>query len=207
MKKPLKARADLPRPVPAIQLIVGLGNPGSDYEPTRHNAGFWFVDELARRCQQPFRFEQRFQSEVVARCVIEGNECRLQKPMNFMNRSGQAVRALSQFFKIPLEQILVAHDDLDLPPGVVKLKKGGGHGGHNGLRDLISHLGSKDFHRLRVGIGHPGHRDQVVDYVLKKPSKQDRLQIDEALVDALDVMPDVIQGQFERAMNTLHIRK
>ncbi len=189
--------------MPAIQLIVGLGNPGSDYEPTRHNAGFWFVDELAQRCQQQFRSEQRFHSEV-ARCLIEGNECRLQKPMSFMNRSGQPVRSLLQFFKIPLEQILVVHDELDLPPGVVKFKKGGGHGGHNGLRDLISHLGSKDFYRLRVGIGHPGHRDQVVDYVLKKPSKQERSQIDEALADALNVIPDIIQGQFERAMNTLH---
>ncbi len=192
--------------MPAIQLIVGLGNPGSEHEPTRHNAGFWFVDELAQRCQQQFRSEQRFQSEV-ARCLVDGNECRLQKPMTFMNRSGQAVRSLLQFFKIPLEQVLVVHDELDLEPGVVKLKKGGGHGGHNGLRDLISHLGSKEFYRLRVGIGHPGHRDQVVDYVLKKPSKQDRLQIEEALVDALNVMPDVVQGQFERAMNTLHVRK
>ena len=121
-----------------------------------------------------------------------------------MNRSGQPVRSLLQFFKIPLEQILVVHDELDLPPGVVRFKKGGGHGGHNGLRDLISHLGSKDFYRLRVGIGHPGHRDQVVDYVLKKPSKQERSQIDEALADALNVIPDIIQGQFERAMNTLH---
>ena len=136
--------------------------------------------------------------------MIEGNECRLQKPMTFMNRSGQPVRSLLQFFKIPLEQILVVHDELDLPPGVVRFKKGGGHGGHNGLRDLISHLGSKDFYRLRVGIGHPGHRDQVVDYVLKKPSKQERSQIDEALADALNVIPDIIQGQFERAMNTLH---
>jgi len=192
--------------VPAIQLIVGLGNPGSDYEPTRHNAGFWFVDELAQRCQQPFRSEQRFQSEV-ARCLIDGNECRLQKPMTFMNRSGQAVRSLLQFFKISLEQVLIVHDELDLEPGVIKLKKGGGHGGHNGLRDLISHLGSKDFYRLRIGIGHPGHRDQVVDYVLKKPSKQDRLQIEEALIDALNVMPDVLQGQFERAMNVLHTGK
>ena len=192
--------------MPVIQLIVGLGNPGSDYEPTRHNAGFWFVDELAQRCQQPFRSEQRFQSEV-ARCLFDGNECRLQKPMTFMNRSGQAVRSLLQFFKIPLEQVLVVHDELDLSPGVVRFKKGGGHGGHNGLRDLISHLGSKDFYRLRVGIGHPGHRDQVVDYVLKKPSKQDRLQVEEALVDALNVMPDIIQGQFERAMNALHASK
>ena len=189
--------------MPEIQLIVGLGNPGADYEPTRHNAGFWFVDELARRNQQSFRKEQRFQSEV-ARCRIDSSDCRLQKPMTFMNRSGQAVRALMQFFRIPLQQILVVHDELDLPPGVIKLKQGGGHGGHNGLRDLISHLGSKDFYRLRVGIGHPGHRDQVVDYVLKKPSQDDRRLIEDALYEAQSVMPDIVRGEFARAMNTLH---
>jgi PTH1 family peptidyl-tRNA hydrolase len=192
--------------VPAIQLIVGLGNPGPEYEPTRHNAGFWFVDELVRRCRQSFRSEQRFQSEV-ARCLLDGNECRLQKPMTFMNRSGQAVGSLARFFKIPLQQILVVHDELDLPPGSIRLKKGGGHGGHNGLRDLINHLGSKDFYRLRVGIGHPGHRDQVVDYVLRKPSKEDHHQIDAAIYDALSVIPDVVEGKFELAMNSLHSRK
>jgi len=192
--------------VPEIQLVVGLGNPGSEYEPTRHNAGFWFVDEFARRCRQDFRAEPRFSSEV-ARCQLDGGECRLQKPLTFMNRSGQAVGALMRFFKIPVEQILVVHDELDLPPGTIRLKKGGGHGGHNGLRDLISHLGSKDFHRLRVGIGHPGHRDQVVGYVLKKPSGEDRRLIEDAIYDALDVMPDVIAGQLDKAMNTLHTRQ
>jgi len=191
--------------VPAIQLIVGLGNPGSEYEPTRHNAGFWFVDELARRCRQDFRAEPRFHSEA-ARCQLNGSECRLQKPLTFMNRSGQAVGALMRFFKIPVEQVLVVHDELDLPPGTIRLKKGGGHGGHNGLRDLISHLGSKDFYRLRIGIGHPGHRDQVVGYVLKKPSGEDRRLIEDAIYDALDIMPDVLSGQFEKAMNTLHMR-
>jgi PTH1 family peptidyl-tRNA hydrolase len=192
--------------VSAIQLIVGLGNPGSEYEPTRHNAGFWFVDQLARRCRQEFRSEQRFQS-LVARCLLDGSECRLQKPLTFMNRSGQSVGAMVRFFKIPLEQILVVHDELDLAPGTVRLKKGGGHGGHNGLRDLISHLGSKDFYRLRIGIGHPGHKDQVVDYVLKKPSGEDRRLIDEAIDDAMQAMPDVVKGRFELAMNTLHVRK
>ena len=192
--------------MPAIQLIVGLGNPGSEYELTRHNAGFWFVDELERRCQQKLRAEPRFQSEV-ARCLLNGNECRLQKPKTFMNRSGQAVSALARFFKIPLQQILVVHDDLDLSPGSIRLKKGGGHGGHNGLRDLISHLGGPDFYRLRVGIGHPGHRDQVVDYVLRRPSKEERQQIDDAIDNALTVVPDVIAGKFELAMNSLHVRK
>ena len=192
--------------MPAIQLIVGLGNPGSEYELTRHNAGFWFVDELVRRCRECFRSQQRFQSEV-ARCLLDSTECRLQKPMGFMNRSGQAVSSLARFFKIPLQQILIVHDELDLPPGTVRLKKGGGHGGHNGLRDLISHLGSTDFYRLRVGIGHPGHRDQVVDYVLRRPSKQDRRQIDDAIYNALNVMPDVVEGKFDFAMNSLHGRK
>ncbi len=192
--------------MPAIQLIVGLGNPGSEYEPTRHNAGFWFVDALASRCGGEFRGESRFQSEV-ARCRVDGVDCRLQKPGTFMNRSGQAVGALMRFFRIPAGEILVVHDELDLPPGTVRLKKGGGHGGHNGLRDLISHLGSKDFHRLRIGIGHPGHRDQVVDYVLKKPTGAERQLIDDAIHDALAVMPDVVAGHIDKAMNALHTRK
>jgi PTH1 family peptidyl-tRNA hydrolase len=192
--------------VPAIQLIVGLGNPGAEYEPTRHNAGFWFVDELARFCQQSFRAEARFHSDV-ARCLLQGAECRLQKPQTYMNRSGQAVRALMQFFRIPSEQILVAHDELDLPAGTIRLKKGGGHGGHNGLRDLIAHLDSREFYRLRIGIGHPGHKDQVVDYVLKQPGKQDRRLINDAIGAALDVMPTVISGHMERAMHKLHSRK
>lgn len=192
--------------MPAIQLVVGLGNPGSEYEPTRHNAGFWFVDELARRCRQDFRPESRFQSEL-ARCVLDGDECRLQKPMSFMNRSGQPVSALARFFRITRQQILVVHDELDLPAGTVKCKQGGGHGGHNGLRDLITHLGGNDFYRLRIGIGHPGHRDQVVDYVLKKPSREDRQSIDDAIHAALDVMPDILAGRFERAMHVLHSRQ
>lgn len=191
--------------MPDIQLIVGLGNPGAEYEPTRHNAGFWFVDALARQCRESFRAEARFHSEVT-RCLLQGAECRLQKPQTYMNRSGQAVRALMQFFRIPVEQIVVVHDELDLPVGVARLKKGGGHGGHNGLRDLINHLGSRDFYRLRIGIGHPGHKDQVVDYVLKQPGKQDRRLIDAAIDAALDVMPAVLDGHMEKAMHSLHSR-
>ncbi len=189
----------------AISLIVGLGNPGPEYEPTRHNAGFWFVDEIARRSGKSFTTEAKFNSQV-ARCMEGGKEFRLQKPMTFMNGSGQAVGALARFFKIPLEEILVVHDELDLPAGSVKLKKGGGHGGHNGLRDMISHLGSKDFYRLRVGIGHPGHKSQVVDYVLKKPSKEDRCLIEDAMYDALNVLPKILDGEFEKAMHELHSR-
>jgi PTH1 family peptidyl-tRNA hydrolase len=189
--------------VPAIQLIVGLGNPGTEYQATRHNAGFWFVDALARRCRQEFRGESRFSSDV-ARCLLDGRDCRLQKPQTFMNRSGLAVRSLMQFFRVPLEGILVAHDELDLPAGTVRLKTGGGHGGHNGLRDLISHLGSRDFHRLRIGIAHPGSKHQVVDYVLKPPGKDDRRLIEAALDSAADVMPLVLDGQLDKAMHRLH---
>ena len=190
----------------AVQLIVGLGNPGAEYEQTRHNAGFWFVDELARVNQCPLRKEARFHAEV-GRCTLHGHDCRLQKPITFMNRSGQAVIALTDFLRIPPSEILVVHDELDLLPGTVRLKKGGGHGGHNGLRDLIAHLGTQDFMRLRVGIGHPGDRNQVVDYVLHRPGRDEHEQIDAAIQRALDVMPLAVAGEFERAMHKLHSEK
>lgn len=186
-----------------VQLIVGLGNPGSEHDQTRHNAGFWFVDELARASHCTLRPEARFHAEV-GRCTLHGNDCRLQKPTTFMNRSGQAVDALAKFLRIPPADILVVHDELDLPPGTARLKMGGGHGGHNGLRDLIQHLGTQEFMRLRIGIGHPGDRNQVVDYVLHRPSREDREQIDAAMTRALDVMPLAIAGEFERAMHKLH---
>jgi PTH1 family peptidyl-tRNA hydrolase len=188
-----------------IQLVAGLGNPGAKYEQTRHNAGFWFVDEVARQYNTAFRSESKYKSDV-ARCTIAGNDCRLQKPMDFMNCSGLPVASLASFYQIPRSGILVVHDDLDLPPGTVKLKQGGGHGGHNGLRDLISHLGSKDFLRLRVGIGHPGHRDDVVGYVLKNASRDDRTAIDQAIERTVMVLPDIIAGNTEAAMKELHTR-
>ena len=187
----------------AIQLVAGLGNPGAKYEQTRHNAGFWFVDELARRYSTQLRSESKYKSEV-ARCTIEGRDCRLQKPMDYMNCSGQPVAALAGFYRIPRQGILVVHDDLDLPVGTIKLKKSGGHGGHNGLRDLISHLGGNDFLRLRIGIGHPGHRDDVVDYVLKNASREDRAAIDQAIADAVDIMPQLLAGDIEAATKQLH---
>ena len=190
----------------AIQLVAGLGNPGAKYEQTRHNAGFWFVDELARHYATQFRPESKYKSDV-ARCSIDGRDCRLQKQMDFMNRSGQAVAALAGFYRISRTAILVVHDDLDLPVGTIKLKKAGGHVGHNGLRDLISHLGGKDFLRLRIGIGHPGHRDDVVDYVLKNASREDRSSIDQAIDDAISVMPQIMTGDIEAAMNDLHTAK
>ena len=190
----------------AIQLVVGLGNPGAKYEQTRHNAGFWFVDEVARQYNTRFKSESRYKSEV-ARCSIAGNDCRLQKPLDFMNRSGLPVASLAGFYQIPRSSILIVHDDLDLPPGTVKLKKSGGHGGHNGLRDLIPHLGGNDFLRLRIGIGHPGHRDDVVGYVLKNASRDDRTAIDRAVDDAVKVLPDIIAGHLDKAMKELHTAK
>jgi PTH1 family peptidyl-tRNA hydrolase len=190
----------------AIQLVAGLGNPGSKYEQTRHNAGFWFVDEIARHCNTQFKSESKYKSEL-ARCSLADKDLRLQKPMDFMNLSGMPVASLAGFYRIPRSAILIVHDDLDLPVGTIKLKQGGGHGGHNGLRDLIPHLGGKDFLRLRVGIGHPGDRDDVVGYVLKAPSRDDRLLIDQAINAAVKVMPNLVAGNIEAAMKELHTAK
>lgn len=185
-----------------IDLIVGLGNPGAQYEQTRHNAGFWLVDEIARLKGAHFRPDSKFSGDV-CKVVVEGRELWLLKPDTFMNRSGQAVQKLASFYKIPVDQILVAHDELDLEPGTARLKTAGGHGGHNGLRDIIAHLG-KDFQRLRIGIGHPGHRDQVTDYVLHRASQDDQIAIDNAIDDALRVLPLLAEGSWEKALHRLH---
>lgn len=186
-----------------LKVIVGLGNPGSKYTETRHNAGFWFIEEVARKYSATFRPEKKFHGEV-AKISLEGKEIWLLKPDTFMNRSGLAVQSLLSFYRITAEQLLVAHDEIDLPPGTAKLKTSGGHGGHNGLRDIISQLGSKDFHRLRIGVGHPGSKDQVVDYVLHNPSRDDRISIDRDIDDAVAVLPELASGAFEQAMHTLH---
>lgn len=185
-----------------MRLIVGLGNPGARYQATRHNAGFWFVDAWAAQCSTAFKASGRYHGE-----LVEGDDGWLLKPMTFMNRSGQAVAALAGFYKIPLAQILVVHDELDLPPGTARLKQGGGHGGHNGLRSMIADLGGADFWRLRIGIGHPGHRDLVTDYVLAKPSVEDRERIETAITSALDVMPELKTGELQRAIHRLHSAK
>ena len=190
---------------PRIQLIVGLGNPGPQYEATRHNAGFWFVDEVAHACGGQLRSENKFHGEA-CKVRLGERDVWLLKPMTFMNRSGQSAAALARFYKIPVEEILVVHDELDLPPGALKLKKGGGHGGHNGLRDLIAQLGGKDFVRLRVGIGHPGHSSQVTGYVLTKPPASEREDIEAALRDAEESLPDIVGGELQKAMNRLHSR-
>jgi PTH1 family peptidyl-tRNA hydrolase len=187
----------------AIRLIVGLGNPGREYETTRHNIGFRWVDELARLQKLSFRSETRFHG-LTARGQLHGHEVLLLKPQTFMNVSGRAVGALAQFYKIEPAEMLVVHDELDLPPGVARLKMGGGHGGHNGLKDIIAHLGSKDFWRLRLGIGHPGDRAEVSDYVLNDPCREERELIDEAMQQAQNIAHLVIEGKTEAAMLKLH---
>ena len=186
-----------------IKLIVGLGNPGREYEGTRHNAGFWWVDEFAHAHQLVFKAESKFHG-LAARSVVHGRELILLKPLTFMNISGRAVGALVQFYKIEPAQILVVHDELDLPPGSAKLKLGGGHGGHNGLKDIIAHLGTRDFWRLRIGIGHPGDRAEVANYVLNAPRKEEQVLIDSALQRAQDISPLIIEGKLEAAMLKLH---
>lgn len=185
-----------------MQLIVGLGNPGPEYEQTRHNAGFWFVDELARRHGGHFGFDRKFNGEH-CRIKIDGADVRLLKPMTFMNKSGQSVLAMANYVKIPVNKILVVHDEIDLQPGTARLKLGGGHGGHNGLRDLMTHLGA-GFARLRLGVGHPGNKNDVVNYVLRRASLDDNRMIREAIDEAADAMPLLVREGFEKAMTRLH---
>ncbi len=185
-----------------ISLVVGLGNPGSQYEETRHNAGFWFVDLLAQRFGADFKSESRFHG-AACRIQVDGRECWLLKPSTFMNRSGQSVSSLARYYKIPVENMLVAHDELDFPAGESRLKKGGGHAGHNGLRDIISAMGG-DFYRLRIGIDHPGDRDRVSDYVLSRPSRGDHEFICIGLEKAADTLQLIVAGEIQKAMNLLH---
>jgi PTH1 family peptidyl-tRNA hydrolase len=188
-----------------IKLIVGLGNPGPKYSETRHNAGFWFVEDLADQYRSRFLPEKKFHGEV-ARIKIEGKDIWLLKPETYMNRSGLAVISLALFYKIAPENILVAHDEIDLKAGTARLKSGGGHGGHNGLRDIISQLGTKDFQRLRIGVDHPGSKDMVVDYVLKRPDSKDRQAIEDSIDEALRVVPKIAAGEWEKAMHQLHTK-
>ena len=186
-----------------IVMIVGLGNPGADYENTRHNAGALFVEALARDAGQTLRPEKKYHG-LYARVQWQGLDLHLLNPSTFMNRSGTAIKALADFFKIPPEQILVAHDELDLPPGTAKLKKGGGHGGHNGLRDTIAHLSTNDFQRLRLGIGHPGDSRKVTGYVLGRLGKQETEQLHAVFDEVMRVLPDAASGKLAAAMNRLH---
>ena len=190
----------------AIRLIVGLGNPGSEHETDRHNAGFWWVDAIARALGGTWRHESRFHGEL-ARVRIDSHDVWLLKPSTYMNRSGQAVSSVARFYRLVPADILVAHDELDLSPGTVRLKRGGGSGGHNGLKDIGSALGGPDYWRLRIGIGHP--RDlypgrEVIDFVLARPSRSEQDAIDGGLARASEVLPRLVGGQFERAGQALH---
>ena len=188
----------------AIKLIVGLGNPGSEYRGTRHNAGADFSEELARITGSTLRAESRFFG-LAGQLTLAGHELRLLIPTTFMNRSGKAVAAMATFYKIAPQQILVAHDELDIPPGSARFKRGGGHGGHNGLRDIIPALGNdNDFYRLRIGIGHPGHASRVTGYVLGAPSAEDRLRIDASISEAISALPLLLAGDEVKAMTRLH---
>ena len=187
-----------------IKLIVGLGNPGPKYERTRHNAGADFVTELARQSSTDLREESRFFA-ATGRIIINGRDVRLAIPNTFMNLSGKAVAAIANFYQIPVEEILIAHDELDLNPGVARFKKGGGHGGHNGLRSIIDSLGKqKDFARLRLGIGHPGHASQVTNFVLKKAPASEQQLIDDSIDCAIREIPKAVDGQWQLAMTALH---
>lgn len=187
----------------SISLIVGLGNPGTRYIATRHNVGFWAIDDIAAKAAAVFRPETKFQGDV---CRIEDGDLKywLLKPTTFMNRSGQAVVALANYYKIPPQDILVIHDDLDFPAGIARLKKGGSDCRHNGLKSIIAHLGSNQFLRLRIGIGHPGHRDEVTHYVLNAPTRDEQIAIDTTIEASLDVMPLILTGEVNKAMQQLH---
>ena len=186
----------------SIKLIVGLGNPGAKYTKTRHNAGFWFVEALANESQQTFRMETKFSSEV-CKVNIAGDAVWLLKPTTFMNRSGLAVKQIASFYKIPVQSILVVHDELDLPAGTVRLKQAGGHGGHNGLRDIHAHM-TNAYLRLRIGVGHPGDRSKVVDYVLSNIGQDDEISVINGIDRAMTEISLVVKGELQKAMNRLH---
>ena len=186
-----------------IKLFVGLGNPGPEYEATRHNAGFWWIDEVARQLKVNLAVEKGYWG-LMGRTSIAGQNVWLLEPLTFMNASGKSVAALARFFKISPEEILVAHDELDIDPGHAKLKKGGGHAGHNGLRDIHAQLGSPDYWRLRLGVGHPGDRGEVINWVLKKPSQDDRIAIEQCMDRSLKALPALLAGEMDKATMLIH---
>lgn len=188
-----------------MKLIVGLGNPGSQYERTRHNAGFWLIDRLARSAGSHLQNEPRYHG-LAARTTIAGESCWLLEPQTFMNLSGKSVAALANFYKIDPSDVIVAHDELDLPAGTVKMKLGGGFAGHNGLRDITDQLGTRDFWRLRLGIGHPGDKSMVHSYVLNPPRAEEQDLIDESITRALAVIEPIARGDYEAAMLHLHTK-
>jgi peptidyl-tRNA hydrolase, PTH1 family len=189
-----------------IKLFVGLGNPGAEYEATRHNAGFWWIDALACEFKVTLAPDKAFYGRV-ARATVHGHTVWLLQPQTFMNLSGKSVAALARFFKIQPEEILVAHDELDMAPGQVKLKLGGSHAGHNGLRDIHAQLGTADYWRLRLGVGHPGVKAEVVNWVLKKPLQEQREAIEECIARAIKGVPALMAGEMEKAMLLIHTTK
>lgn len=188
-----------------LSIIAGLGNPDDKYERTLHNAGFWYVDALARKYAAEFRYEKKFHAEC-CRISIGDNEVWLVKPQSYMNLSGGPVRAVMDYYRLKPAQLLVAHDEIDMPPGTVRLKQGGGHGGHNGLRDVISHCGA-DFMRLRLGVGHPGEKDKVTGHVLKRASSDVEAMLDRNIDDAMAVLPLLIEDGLNAAMKKLHTKE
>ncbi|KAA8732808.1 aminoacyl-tRNA hydrolase [Acinetobacter qingfengensis] len=188
-----------------LSLIVGLGNPGAEYAQTRHNAGFWYVEQLAERYNIQLKNDNKYNA-ISGRGQIEGHDVRLLLPLTYMNRSGQSVVPFAKFYQIPTNQILIAHDELDMNPGVIRLKNGGGHGGHNGLRDIVPHLGA-DFLRLRIGIGHPGSKDRVSGHVLSKAAKNEQNLMDQAIDHALTQTKALAQGDIAKAMNAINAFK
>ena len=188
----------------ALSLIAGLGNPEDRYERTLHNAGFWFVDAAARKYGGLFRYEKKFDAEI-CKVRIAGEDVWLIKPQSYMNHSGQPVRAVLDYYRLNPRHMLVAHDEIDLPPGTVRLKQGGGHGGHNGIRDVIAHCG-RDFMRLRIGVGHPGEKDKVTGYVLKRASADIEAAVERNVDEALDVTPMIIDDGLNAAMKKLHTK-
>ena len=186
-----------------IKLFVGLGNPGPEYEATRHNAGVWWIDALSRELKAPLALDKNYFGQV-ARISLGGQNVWLLKPLTFMNLSGKSVGALARFFKISPEEILVAHDELDIVPGQVKLKFGGSHAGHNGLRDIHAQLGTGDYWRLRLGIGHPGVKAEVINWVLKKPPGEQHHAIDDCIKRCLKAVPELLAGEMEKATMLIH---
>lgn len=189
-----------------IKLFVGLGNPGPEYESTRHNAGFWWLDALARELKTTLVMDKAYHG-LVARTSVNGQTVWLLKPQTFMNLCGKSVAALARFFKIESREILVAHDELDITPGEAKLKLGGSHAGHNGLRDIHAQLGTDDYWRLRLGIGHPGVKSEVINWVLKKPSLDHRLAIEQSIERALKAVPHLLAGEMDKATLVVHTSK
>ncbi len=189
-----------------IKLFVGLGNPGPDYAATRHNAGFWWIEELARELKVSLSMDKSYHG-YVARTTVGGHTIWLLQPQTFMNLSGKSVASLAKFFKITPEEILVVHDELDIAPGQMKVKFGGSHAGHNGLRDIHAQLGSADYWRLRIGVGHPGVKSEVINWVLKKPSLDNRIAIDQGITRSLKAVPDMISGDMDKATMVIHTTK